>query len=108
MSPTILEQFAPLVAATLLAPAVIFLACSLTVLKLRAWRLAAFASMAVCFGMLLAAMPDFVPLRAQTITSNALIGFGALLTLQAVRSLKNYQAFRQYDFIVFGLAQLYF
>ena len=103
MSPTILEQFAPLVAATLLAPAIIFLACSLTVLKLRAWRLSAFAFMAVCFGMLIAAMPDFAPMRAKTITSNALIGSGALLALQAVRSIKNYKAFRQYDFIVFSL-----
>ena len=103
MSPTNLEQFAPLVAAMLLAPAVMFLACSLTVLKLRAWRLSAFAFMAVCFGMLSAAMPDFLPFKIKTITSNALFGFGGFLALQAVRSLKNYQAFRQYDFIVFGV-----
>ena len=102
MSPTNFEQFAPLVAATLLAPAVIFLACSLTVLKLRAWQLSAFAFMAVCSGMLSAAMPDFLPLKAKTLTSNAFIGFDGFLALQAVRSLKNYRAFRQYDFIVFG------
>lgn len=102
MSPTNFEQFAPLIAATLLAPAVIFLACSLTVLKLRAWRLSAFAFMAVCFGMLSVAMPDFLPLKAKTITSNAFIGFGGFLALQAVRSLKNYRAFRQYDFTVFS------
>lgn len=103
MSPTNFEQFAPLVAATLLAPSVIFLACSLTVLKLRAWRFSAIAFMAVCFGMLSTAVPDFLPFRAKTITSNALIGFGALLALQAARSLKNYKAFRRYDFIVFGM-----
>lgn len=103
MSPTNLEQFAPLVAATLLAPALIFLACSLTVLKLRAWRFSAIAFMAVCFGMLVVAMPDVLSFRAKTITSNALMGSGALLALQAVRSLKNYKAFRQYDFIVFGM-----
>ena len=102
MSPTNFEQFAPLVAATLLAPAVIFLACSLTVLKLRAWQLSAFAFMAVCFGMLIAITPDFAPFRPKMIAANALIGFGGLLALQAVRSLKNYRAFRQYDFIVFG------
>ncbi len=48
-------------------------------------------------------MPDFLPFKIKTITSNALFGFGGFLALQAVRSLKNYQAFRQYDFIVFGV-----
>ena len=96
MPSTNFEQFAPLVAATLFAPAVIFLACSLAVLKLRAWRLSAFAFMAVCFGMLIHSAPDLLPFRAITILSNALMGFGGLLALQAVRSMKNYKAFRQY------------
>jgi DNA-binding winged helix-turn-helix (wHTH) protein len=103
MPSTNLEQFAPLVAATLFAPAVIFLAFSLTVLKLRAWRLSAVAFMAACFGMLIAITPDFAPFRPKMIAANALIGFGALLALQAVRSMKNYKAFRQYDFIIFGM-----
>ena len=103
MPATNLEQFAPLVASTLFAPAVIFLAFSLTLLKLRAWRLSAVAFMAACFGMLIAIIPDFAPFRAKMIAANALIGFGALLALQAVRSLKNYKEFRQYDFIVFGM-----
>ena len=89
MPSTNFEQFAPLVAATLFAPAVIFLAFSITVLKLRAWRLSAVAFMAACFGMLIAITPDFAPFRPKMIAANALIGFGALLALQAVRSMKN-------------------
>lgn len=99
---TISTQFATVMAATLLIPSFIFLACGVNHRDMPFWWAAAIGNFLIFFGANLAAAPNLLPKLAVIFLGNALVSSGYFWCLRSVRMAKDDWKFYRADVGIIG------
>ncbi|MBO6853443.1 MAG: HAMP domain-containing histidine kinase [Marivivens sp.] len=93
--------FAAILAAAMLAPAVVFLSYSFTHRDMRFWKFAAAGYFAMFLASMAAPLREFLPVILYTLVANVFFGLTYLLSIVALRILKNYDEIRNLEFFIF-------